>query len=226
MIDINISEHWRNSFPGAHIGFLLIENINNAIRFASLEERKKKIELSVREKYAGYTRADLLQLNPLSAYKRYYKKFDNTYHVQLQLESVAHKGKSLPNVSPLVDAAFASEMETLLLTAGHDADLLDGRISVDVTSGTEIFVQMNGKSRTVKANDMMMKDESGVVCTILHGQDKRTPISPLTRRVLYVTYVPEGIIDDAVHSHLNTLKANVLLFAPESEVKYQEVHSA
>ncbi len=105
MIDINISENWRNSFPGAHIGFLLIENINNAIRFASLEERKKKIELSVREKYAGYTRADLLQLNPLSAYKRYYKKFDNTYHVQLQLESVAHKGNlcrmSVPWSMPL-----------------------------------------------------------------------------------------------------------------------------
>ncbi len=226
MFNVNASEDWRNRFPGCHIGMLLIGNVDNSKRATPLDERKKEIESRVREKYAGYSRDDLLKLDTLGAYRKYYKKFDKTYHVQLQLESVVHKEKSLPNVSPLVDACFASEMDTFLLTAGHDADLLEGAISIDVTSGTESFTQMNGNPRTLKADDMMMKDEKGVICTIIYGQDQRTPISPKTKRALYVAYVPEGIIRDAVVSHLDTINDNVLLFAPEANVEYQEVHSA
>jgi DNA/RNA-binding domain of Phe-tRNA-synthetase-like protein len=226
MFKVNVSEEWRNNFPGSHIGILLIGNIDNSKRATPLDERKKEIETRVREKYAGYSRDDLLKLDTLAAYRKYYKKFDKTYHVQLQLESVVHKQKSLPNVSPLVDACFASEMDTFLLTAGHDADLLEGAISIDVTSGTDSFTQMNGKPKTLKAGDMMMKDEKGVVCTIIYGQDQRTPISPKTKRALYVAYVPDGITRDAVVLHLDSIKDNVLLFAPELNVEYQDVQSA
>ena len=187
---------------------------------------KKDIELRLRDKYAGFSRADLLSIDTLNAYKNYYKKFKKTYHVQLQLESVVLKGKSLPNVTPLVDANFASEMETLLLTAGHDADLLEGPISIEVTNGSESFTQMNGNLKMLKAGDMMMKDEKGVVCTIIYGQDKRTPISPKTKRALYVTYVPEGISRETVISHLDKIKENILLFASDAEIEYQEVLSA
>ena len=226
MVDIKILEDWYHKFPGSHIGMLLVGNVNNSKRSTPLDDRKKEIESFLRDKYAGFSRSDLLSIDTLNAYKNYYKKFKKTYHVQLQLESVVLKGKSLPDVTPLVDANFASEMETLLLTAGHDADLLEGPISIEVTNGSESFTQMNGNLKILKADDMMMKDEKGVVCTIIYGQDKRTPISPKTKRALYVTYVPEGISQKTVISHLNKIKENILLFAPDAEIEYQEVHSA
>ena len=99
--------------------------MNNSKRTTPLDARKKDIESRLRNKYVGFSRANLLSIDTLNAYKNYYKKFKKTYHVQLQLESVVLKGKSFPNVTPLVDANFASEMETLLLTAGHDTDLLE-----------------------------------------------------------------------------------------------------
>lgn len=226
MVNVNISEGWQNKFSGSHIGMLLIGNVDNSKRSTPLDERKKEIESRVREKFAGYSRGDLLALETLKAYRKYYKKFDKTYHVLLQLESVVHKKKSLPSVNPLVDACFASEMDTFLLTASHDTDLLEGTISIGVTTGTERFTQMNGNSRILKADDMMMKDEKGVVCTIIYGQDQRTSISPETNRAFFVTYVPEGISRHTVVSHLETIKDNVLLFAPEANVDYQEIHSA
>src|SRR5262245_24144930 len=64
----------------------------------------------------------------MAAYVRYYKRFSKTYHVQLQLESIVLKRKSLPSVSPLVDANFTAEVETLVLTAGHDAQKLERRV--------------------------------------------------------------------------------------------------
>ena len=121
-----------------------------------------------------------LELETLNAYRDYYRRFGNTYHVQLQLESVVHKGKSLPSVSPLVDANFAAELETLVLTAGHDADLLTQPLTLDVTGGGEAFTGMNGSVKTLRPGDMMMTDAGGVICTVITGQDARTPISPAT----------------------------------------------
>ena len=226
MIEVAISDQWQEVFSGAHIGMLLMGNVDNTKRHTTLDELKKDVVSSLRSKYAGFSRADLLELEVLRTYKSYYKKFDKTYHIQLQLESILHKGKLLPNVSPLVDANFAAEMESLLLTAVHDADCLCSPVMIDASRGNEEFVQMNGSKKILKANDMIMTDAKGVVCTIIYGQDQRTPITTKTQRALYVTYVPAGIDAAIVSSHLETVKRNVLLFAPDAEIEYQQVLTA
>jgi DNA/RNA-binding domain of Phe-tRNA-synthetase-like protein len=226
MIEIAVSSRWRKRFPGAYIGMLLIGNVDNTERATSLDKLKKEVVSALRNKYAGYDREKLLELEVLQAYKSYYKKFGKTFHLQLQLESILLKGKSLPNVNPLVDANFAAEMDSLLLTAGHDADRLCSPVTIDVSNGSEELIQMNGGKKTLKTNDMMMTDSEGVVCTIIYGQDRRTLITPDTRRALYVTYVPAGLDELAIIAHLNTLKNNVLSFAPDAVVEYQQVHAA
>ena len=148
------------AYPGARIGMLLVENVDNTPRPTALDARKAAVETHLREKYAGWERAELLALDVLSAYRAYYKKFGNTYHVQLQLESILYKGKSLPRVSPLVDAGFLAEIETLVLTAAHDADRLVPPLGINISTGSEEFTQMSGTSRTLKPNDMMMTDSA------------------------------------------------------------------
>ena len=69
------------------------------------------------------------------AYRDYYKRFDKTYHVQLQLESLLFKGKSIPSVAGLVDAMFMAEMKDWLLTAGHDLDSLQLPLRLEATTG-------------------------------------------------------------------------------------------
>jgi len=85
---------------------------------------------------------------------------------------------------------------------------------------------MNGSKKTLKANDMMMTDAKGIVCTIIYGQDQRTLISSKTRRAFYVTYLPPGVEAETITTHLDTIKKNIILFAPDAEVEYQQVHTA
>ena len=226
MFQIAVTDRWHATFPGGHVGVLLVGNVDNSRRITPLEQRKREIESRLRQQFAGFSRADLMQLEVLQAYRTYYKKFGQTYHVQLQLESVVQQGKSLPDVSPLVDANFAAELETLILTAGHDADVLEAPVTIDATHGGEPFRQINGTVRSLKPNDMMMSDGQGIVCTILYGQDARTPISPHTRRALYVAYAPSGVPRMAVQQQLDTIRANVLLVTPEAEVEMLEVFAA
>ena len=101
------------------------------------------MEARLRSRYAGYDRPMLLQNEVLNAYRAYYKRFNKTYHVLLQLESVLG-GKSLPSVNPLVDACFAAELETHLLTASHDAELLSGKSLIEASAGGEQIGQLGG----------------------------------------------------------------------------------
>lgn len=226
MISINVSERWKKTFPGAHIGTLVVGNVDNSKRPTPLDGRKQEVEAELRDKYAGLARADLVTIDTLKAYRSYYKKFRKTYHVQLQLESIVHKGKALPDLSPLVDACFMTELETLILTAGHDADTLELPVNIEASTGTETLVGMNKNKITLKPDDMIMSDEKGVICTVIYGQDRRTLISVKTRRALYVAYVPAGIEKTALYDHLQKIKDYVFLFAPDATLEHLEVYGA
>jgi DNA/RNA-binding domain of Phe-tRNA-synthetase-like protein len=226
IMEIKFTNRWRETFSGGHIGLLSVAGVNNAGRSPALEQHKREVEVDLRQKYADMSRADLLELEVFEAYKAYYKKFKKTYHVLLQLESVLYQGKSLPAVSPLVDAGFAAELETLVLTAGHDADLLVEPVMIDAADGSEVYRLMNGNEQQTKAGDMLMRDAVGVVCTIIYGQDQRTPISASTRRALYVAYAPAGVRAAAVQNHLETIHDNVQLIAPQASIEYLHVEPA
>src|SRR5215468_7423151 len=153
MLSISAADGWRAAHPGAAIGLLELSGIGAIDGLARLGERKRTTEALLRERYHGLTRQDIASLPVMSAYVRYYKRFGKTYHVQLQVESIVSKGKSLPDVMPLVDANFVAEVETLVLTAGHDAARLEGPLVLDVSRDGDEMTQMNGATKAIRAGD-------------------------------------------------------------------------
>lgn len=216
MIEITGSAEWRAAHPGAMIGLLELSGVENTLPCQQLDQAKRETETRLRAAYAGCTRKDFLALPVMSAYAGYYKRFEKTYHVLLQLESIVLKGKSLPAVSPLVDANFAAEVETLVLTAGHDAGKLVAPVWIDATRSGDQMTQMNGVDKLLPAGDMVMRDQHGVCCTILYGQDNLSPITAGTKHVLYVSYVPQGVPAELVEEHLQRMEQYVRLFSPDA----------
>jgi len=225
-LPVQFTPSWHTTFPGGHIGLLQMGPVDNHRRVTPLDAYKPELEASLRVTYAGMSRADLQELPVLQAYKTYYRRFKKTYHVQLQLESVVWQGKSLPSINPLVDACFAAELKTHLLTASHDVDKLGIPVTIDAATGQETFTTMNGQQQQTKANDMMMTAVTGVVCTIIYGQDRDTAVTPATQNVLYLTYAPAGITPENVAAHHQALIHNVQLFAPDVVIQQEQIVSA
>ncbi len=214
MLLISETEEWRKTHPGAVIGLLELSEVNNTAKSSRLDSRKREIEAYLRASYQGFTRNDFLSLPVISAYKRYYKQYKKTYHVQLQIESIVLKGKNLPNVSPLVDSNFIAELETFVLTAGHDAAKLQEPILIDVSHEGEQMTQMNGAIKVIRGGDMIMRDVEGVCCSVIYGQDNRSPISRDTSHVLYVSYAPADVLPELVDAQLRKIEEYVRLFSP------------
>lgn len=223
MLKITATPDWHATHPGAAIGLLALTGLDNTGPAPELEARKPVLEAALRAQHTGRDRAGLLALPVLAAYDRYYGRFDKTYHVQLQLESILFKGKRLPTVAPAVDANFMAELDTLLLTAGHDIDRLTGPVIIDIARAGDTLTQLNGAAKALRAGDMVMRDAAGVACSILYGQDARSPITPQTTRVLYVTYAPPGLTPADLTAQLDALERNVRLFAPQAEVGLRQV---
>jgi len=217
---------WRDAYPGASAGILAVRGASNPAAHSELEQRKQALEATLRDRFGGLSRAEIEALPTVQAYNAYYKPFKKTYHVQLQLESIAFKGKSIPSVAALVEAMFMAEIKNQLLTAGHDLERLQLPVTLDVAQGTEQYTLMRGQEQVLKAGDMFMADELGILSSILYGPDLRSQITAETRNALFTVYAPPGIEPQAVQAHLEDLRDNVLLIAPQAEVLALHVFSA
>jgi DNA/RNA-binding domain of Phe-tRNA-synthetase-like protein len=218
-----VTPAWKSAFPGAHAGVLVMRDVNNPASHTALERSKEELMVDLRSRYRGLDRSQLLALPGLRVYDDYYKRFKKTYHVQLQLESIVFKGKTIPSVAALVEAMFMAEIKNMLLTAGHDLDALQPPIRLDVTRGDEIYTLMRGQPQQVKPGDMTISDGLGIMSNIIYGPDQRTQIQPGTRNVIYTSYAPAGIDVASLTNHLQDIKGYVLIFSPQARTELLQV---
>jgi DNA/RNA-binding domain of Phe-tRNA-synthetase-like protein len=219
-----ISSAWKTTYPEALAGVLVMRGVSNPSHSPELESKKAALEEELRARFSGQDRARIADHPVLQAYGDYYRQFKKTYHIQLQLESIVLKGKSIPSVAALVESMFMAEMQDLLLTAGHDLDTLLLPLTLDVATGTEAYTLLRGEEQTLKPGDMMIRDPRGVISSIIYGPDQRTQITPDTHNVIFTVYAPAGIDEKTVMEHLEHIKENVLVFAPGAQVEMLNVY--
>ena len=219
-----VTSAWRSTYPEAYAGVLVMRSVSNPAHDPALESRKAALEEQLRAQFSGQDRATIANHPILRAYSEYYRQFKKTYHIQLQLESIVLKGKSIPNVAALVEAMFMAEMKDLLLTAGHDLDALHLPLTLDVATGTERYTLLSGEEQVLKAGDMMISDQVGVISSIVYGPDQRTQITPDTRNAIFTVYAPPGIDEQTVAGHLQGIQENVMVFAPQAQVELLKVY--
>lgn len=176
--------------------------------------------------HPGADRGALRDLPEMHAYTTYYNRFKKTYHVLLQLASVALEGRSLPTRSVLVDAMFMAELKNRLLTAGHDLDRIHGGITLDTADGTETYTLLRGEEQRLKPGDMYMADGEGVLSSVIYGPDRRTRITGSTANAAFTVYAPSGIHPDAVRRHLEDLRDHVLLACPGARAAHLDVYGS
>jgi DNA/RNA-binding domain of Phe-tRNA-synthetase-like protein len=219
-----VSQTWKATYPQALAGVLAMRNVANPERHPALDALKGELEEQLRARFVD--REELRAFEPLPTYKAYYKRFRKTYHVQMQLESVALKCRPIPRVAALVEAMFIAELKNLLLTAGHDREIVQPPIRLDVATGVERYIRINGQQQVLKAGDMYIADAEGIMSSVIYGPDKRTQIRADTRKVLFTVYAPPGVEELAVYWHLEDIEANVKLVAPEAETELLKVYDA
>jgi DNA/RNA-binding domain of Phe-tRNA-synthetase-like protein len=87
-----------------------------------------------------------------------------------------------------------------------------------VAAGSECYTLLRGQEQLLKAGDMMMADQAGVISSIVYGPDQRTQITAQTHNVLFAVYAPAGISVEAVQIHLQDIRDYVRMASPAAGV--------
>jgi len=223
---LDVDPAWREAHPGASVGLIAMRGVANPASNDKLNDLAAALESDVRSRLETADRETIRALPPLPAYAAYYKRWWQRYHVAMQLESVAQKGKALPRVAALVEAMFIAELRNLLLTAGHDLDALELPVRLTVGSG-ESYLAPNGQETTVKAGDMVVADARGrVLSAIITGPSAVARIGPETTAALFYTYAPPGVDSSLIEAHLDEIERNVTLISPQATVAARKIVTA
>src|SRR5215218_9192865 len=146
-----------------------MRGVTNPETHPALDGEREWLETDLRTRYAGMARAEIRATGHFPAYDAYYKRFGQNYHVLMQLDSIVNKGKSIPSRAALVEAGFMAELDHGLLTGAHDLDELSLPIMIDV-AGTDLsYLRYNGELQICKPNDMLKRDQTGVLSSIISG---------------------------------------------------------
>ena len=222
---LQVTKEWKDAFPGASVGLLVMKNTVNPKNNPDLDNKMKEIEEEIRNNFSESGREGIRELSTIRAYTEYYKKFKKTYHVMLQLESIALKNRNLPRISTLVSAMFAAELKNQLLTAGHDISKLQNPVVLNIANGNESYTGMGGKLQNLNPDDMFISDNAGVISSIIYGPDNRTPITPDTEDVLFTVYGPTGISPEQIKNHLEDISSYVKLVSTDAITDVLEIYS-
>ena len=223
---LEVTKEWKDAFPGASVGLLVMKNTVNPKNNPDLDNKMKEIEEEIRNNFSQSGREGIRELPTIRAYTEYYKKFKKTYHVMLQLESIALKNRNLPRISTLVSAMFAAELKNQLLTAGHDISKLQNPVVLNIANGNESYTGMGGKLQNLNPDDMFISDNVGVISSIIYGPDNRTPINPDTEGVLFTVYGPTGIRQEQIRNHLEDISSYVKLVSTDAVTDTLEIYSS
>lgn len=187
-------------YPTAKFGVLIVHNQPNKKRHQSLEKAKRQVEKTIRETYPEPVDDYVIQ-----SYQDYYSKWMKTYPIEYQIKSIK-KGRTFPQVSTLVDCMFIAELEDRILTSGHDGDIIKGMPFYDLADQEEEYIKLNGQNQVLLKSDIVLRDEEGILASILFGPALRTSIELKTVNPVYFSWCPIGISTEVIDNHLSSIQ--------------------
>ena len=212
------------SLPGSKIGILIMRHISPEFSIGNATEAEEISRL--KEKYGHLSRKELKKIEPIQSYSTYYKQFSHSYPVLAQLESMLQDKKSLHGKSSLLQTMFLWELDSMLLTAGHDITQLHLPLRLTIASGTESYQSISEKGVTAVNGDMIICDQqNNVISSILRGPDRNSRIKETTTDVLFCVYAPPGIDEDYIKTNLEKLEKRILENSPSATMEMLQVFS-
>ena len=202
---LEIASVVKNIYPKAKFGSMIVSGIPSITERSIMNHTVDTEIEQIKLKHSNYQRQTALTTEPLCHYATYFRRHKKSYPVLGQLESVLLKGKNIPPVGVPIEAMFLAEIKNLLLTAGHDLDLIKGTRTIHVATECINYTGLSGKEQQLVNHDLYLSDEVGVLSSVLNGPDERTKITESTRNACYFVYGVEGVTESLIQEHLKTI---------------------
>ncbi|MBW1785188.1 MAG: hypothetical protein JRK53_01005 [Deltaproteobacteria bacterium] len=184
--DFSKSAAYMSQYPDVAFGLTLITGCTNHLNPYGFDQHKRKLlrKMRKRETLAEITKR-------IETYDRFFQNFGYPCPLPKHLKRTVNSGFHRYNI--MVDTHFMAEMCAGILVAVTDFDHFDGALTLDLAEAGETCLGMGGREMTMKAGEIVLRDETDIVCVLCQGADEKTRVSDETTNVLYYAYAVPGI---------------------------------
>ncbi len=198
---IAVTPAFCSAYPDGIFGVLITRGCANRPQTLAIGADKRVVEGRLREKFPG----EAIDADPVArAYAQYFRRYGGRYPVVHQAKTVL-AGRSIESNSALVEAMFTAELDSLVLTSGHDLNALRFPLAIDVAVAGDTYTKLSGRDQMLRAGDMIVRDAEGIIASVAYGPDDRTRLRPDTDEALFGAWCPVGIAPMIVEAHLEKL---------------------
>jgi DNA/RNA-binding domain of Phe-tRNA-synthetase-like protein len=180
------SMQYEEKYAGVGFGLTLITGCQNHENPAGFDQYKRKLLRKMRKRQ---TLAEITAR--IETYAGFFQSFGHVCPLTKHLKRTVHSG--FPRYDLIVDAHFMAEMCAGILVAVTDYDRFEGRLKLDAAAEGEVCAGMGGRKFVTREGEIVLRDESEIVCVLCQGADEKTRVNTGTSNVLFYAYAVPGI---------------------------------
>ena len=208
------TEAYENQYPGVAFGLTLITECQTPVNPPGFDQYKRKLLRKMRKRE---TLAEISQR--IEAYDHFFEGFGFPCPLPKHLKRTIHSG--FPRYNLMVDAHFMAEMCAGILVAVTDYDRFDGSLTLDLAAEGEVCMGMGGQEIMTKEGEIVLRDESEIVCVLCQGADEKSRVEEDTKNVLFYAYAVPGIEQKYIRQGLE-LAADIMVGFGQGTITYLE----
>lgn len=190
-VSLLITENYRRLFPDLNFGIGTILSCTYFERNEPFKLYKRDLVRKIRRK------ANLAQIEQrIALYDRFFKEWGYICPLPSHFKRMIHMG--FPSVNLYIDTHIMAEMGFGILMAIQDLDRFDVGWRLDVAKEGETFQGVSGKRIICKKDEIVLRDEKEIVCSLFQGPDFKTKVDSSSKNIVVYVFTAPGIVEEYV----------------------------
>jgi DNA/RNA-binding domain of Phe-tRNA-synthetase-like protein len=185
-ISLQITKRYSERFPKLPFGIGTIQGCNYFEKREDFKLYKRELLRKMRR------RSNLTQIEQrINLYNQFFNNWSYLCPLQAHLKRTIVMG--FPIVNLYIDTHLIAEMCHGILMAIQDLDHFEGQWRLDLAHEGETFEGVSGKIINCKEEEIVLRDEKGIVCSLFQGPDFRTKINSSSSNIVVYVFSAPGI---------------------------------
>lgn len=186
-----ITDRYHEKFPELPFG---IGTIQDCVYF----EKSEPFKLYKREVLRKMRRrVHLAEIEKrIDLYNRFFEEWGYPCPLPDHLKRTIEMGFPIHNL--YIDTHIMAEMSHGILMAIQDLDRFEGAWRLDLADEGETFQAVSGRMIICKRDEIVLRDEKEIVCSLFQGPDFKTRIDPSSKNIVVYVFTAPGIEEEHV----------------------------
>jgi len=190
-VSLSITDAYRLRFPTLSFGIGTIQDCTYFEKSDSFKLYKRELLRKMRR------RTNLVQTEErINLYDQFFKGWGYPCPLPGHFKRTIEMG--FPIVNLFIDTHIIAEMCHGILMAIQDLDRFQGNWRLDLSNEGETFQGVSGRMLYCKEDEIVLRDEEGIVCSLFQGPDFRTKIDTSSKNIVVYVFTAPGIEEEQV----------------------------